>query len=138
MITVSYRHKFNYGYVQEGRCPVLQVRLASLDNSENGIDVDAHLDSGAEASLFSGLLLAALGVPLVNNKRKRYGSTFGDSVEAYLHNVRLTLPEVGSFDLEIGFSNGDIRRNLLGRDFFNLAQIGFRERQQEYYLTPSP
>jgi hypothetical protein len=107
-------------------------------DSDEGIDVDAYLDSGAERSLFNGFLLAALGVELINDKRKYYGSTVGDSIEAYLHDVRLNLPGVASFDLEIGFSNGQLRRNLLGRDFFALAQIGFRERHLEYYLTPTP
>ena len=51
-------------------------------------------------------------------------------MEACLHAVRLSHPELGCFDLEIGFSPFPLRRNLLGRDFFNLVQIGFRERQQ--------
>jgi hypothetical protein len=88
--------------------------------------------------LFNGGLLAALEVELMNGNPKYYGTTFGDTVSAYLHTVRLTVPSAGDFDLQIGFSNGDIRRNLLGRDFFNLVQVGFRERQMEYFLTPTP
>jgi hypothetical protein len=38
----------------------------------------------------------------------------------------------------VGFSSGEIHRNLLGRDFFNLAQIGFRERHLTFFITPSP
>ena len=31
-----------------------------------------------------------------------------------------------------------IKRNLLGRDFFNLLQIGFRERRQVFYVSLEP
>ena len=40
--------------------------------------------------------------------------------------------------MELRFSIGQIQRNLLGRDFFNLMQIGFRERHLEVFLTASP
>ncbi|MGH7816014.1 MAG: hypothetical protein ACREOR_01370, partial [Candidatus Binatia bacterium] len=112
--------------------------ITRQDNFGIGIDTDAYLDSGAEVSLFNGDLLAGLEIDLINNNRKSYGSTFGASVTGYLHTVRLILPDVGDFSLDIGFSNGEIRRNLLGRDFFNLVQIGFRENQLEYYLNPRP
>ena len=138
MVTVEYQHRFNYRRFRSRISPVLQVRITRQDNSGIGIDTDAYLDSGAEVSLFNGDLLAGLEMDLINNNRKSYGSTFGGSVTGYLHTVRLILPDVGDFSLEIGFSNGEIRRNLLGRDFFNLVQIGFRESQLEYYLNPRP
>jgi len=138
VVAVEYQHRFNYRQLRYGSSPVLQVRITRRDNPGLGIDSDAYLDSGAEASLFNGDLLAALEIDLINNNRKTYGSTFGGSVTGYLHNIRLTLPDVGDFSMEIGFSHGEIRRNLLGRDFFNLVQIGFRERQLEYYLTARP
>lgn len=102
------------------------------------MDTDAYLDSGAELSLFNGDLLAALEIELINDKPKSYSPTVGNSITGYLHEVRLTVPDIDDFNLEIGFSDVQIRRNLLGRDFFNLVQIGFRERQLEYYLTPVP
>ena len=43
-----------------------------------------------------------------------------------------------TIDLDIGFSTVPLRRNLLGRDFFNLVQIGFRERQQVFYVRGEP
>jgi hypothetical protein len=138
LFTVIYQHKFNYTAAVQGSCPVLQLSLRRQDNPEIGIDTEAYLDSGAEASLFNGGLLAALEMELLNGSPKPYSTTFGDSVTAYLHKVQLTLPAVGEFDLEIGFSNGEIRGNLLGRDFFNLVQVGFRERQMEYFLTSTP
>jgi len=138
VVTVTYQHQFNYRQFQTSHIPLLQLRLVYPSGSENGIDFDAHLDSGCEGSLFNGHLLQSLGGTVMNDRRKRYGSTLGDSVTAYLHTVRLSLPDVAEFDLEIAFTDVEIRRNLLGRNFFNLAQIGFHERQLEYYLTFIP
>ena len=122
----------------EGQSPVLQVTISRLDRADDAIDVDAYLDSGTSTSLFNGFLLAHFGLDLINDKKKVFQSIVGSSVEAYLHRVQITLPGVDVFDLEIAFSNGQIARNLLGRDFFNLVQIGFRERRLEYYLNPRP
>src|SRR5438445_8977416 len=121
----------------EGRSPVLTVTLSILGGEEE-IDVDAYLDSGTSTSFFNGSFFTALGGELINDRKKTFTSTAGIPLEAYLHRVRLTFPELGTFDLDIGFSNGPIIRNLLGRDFFNLVQIGFRERRLEYYLIPHP
>ena len=138
MVTVEYSHRFYYREMIEGQSPVLTATMSSLEGGEGSIDIDAYLNSGASTSLFNGSFLSALGIPLINDRRKLFASTAGNSVEAYIHRVRLTLPELGAFDLDIGFSNTQIIRNLLGRDFFNLVQIGFRERQSEYYLDPRP
>jgi len=138
VVTVDYSHRFYYREMIEGRSPVLTATISTLAGGEESIDVDAYLDSGASTSLFNGSFLTALHVPLINDRRKSFTSTAGHSIEAYIHRLRLTLPELGSFDLDIGFSSTQIVRNLLGRDFFNLVQIGFRERQLEYYLYPQP
>jgi hypothetical protein len=138
LVRVDYQYSFNYRQVHAGSFPIIQVRITRQDNSGVGIDTDAYLDSGAERSLFNGQLLAALEVDLVNHKSKRYGSTTGAFIMGYLHDVRLTVPDVGQFNLEIGFSESQIIRNLLGRDFFNLVQIGFRERQLQYFLNITP
>jgi hypothetical protein len=124
--------------MEEGRSPVLTVTVSGLENAEKAIDIEAYFDSGTSTSLFNGSFLTGLGMQLINERKMVFRSTAGTSVEAYLHRVRLTLPEVGDFDLDVAFSNGQIVRNLLGRDFFNLVQIGFRERQLEYYLNPRP
>ncbi|HEU4341948.1 MAG TPA: hypothetical protein VFU31_10290 [Candidatus Binatia bacterium] len=138
MIVVNYLHEFNYRAFQDGRFPVLQLQVCDPDNLENKIDVDAYLDSGAQKSLFNGFLITSLGITLINDKTQRYNTTAGNFIEAYLHHIQLNLPGIGAFNLEIGFSSISIRRNLLGRDFFNLTQIGFRENQLKYYLTPTP
>jgi hypothetical protein len=137
VVTVVYQHQFNYREFPTGRVPVLPLSV-SLPGGQDSIDVDAHLDSGAGRSLFNGFIIRGLGVELQNDSPKPYTSTGGDTITGYMHRVRLFLPEVGSFDLEVGFSNREIRRNLLGRDFFDLVQIGFREHQLQYFLNTSP
>jgi hypothetical protein len=138
LVTVDYLHELNYREFVEGYSPILQLEVCAPDNSENKIDVDAYLDSGAQRSLFNGFVITSLGLTLINDRMERYVSTAGNSIEAYLHHVQLKLPGIGDFNLEVGFSNGVIRRNLLGRDFFSFAQIGFRESQLKCYLTPAP
>ena len=106
---VTYEHQFEYAHDPDGeRYPRLSCQIAKAAEPEITVDVDAHLDSGAGRSLFSGLIGTALDI------------------------------DVGSFDFELGFSSTDIHRNLLGRDFFNLAQIGFREHHLTFYVTPAP
>jgi len=65
-------------------------------------------------------------------------SVAGVGLTARLHRVQLVHPVLGSFALEVGFSTVPISRNLLGRDFFNFIQIGFRERYLTFYVTPTP
>jgi hypothetical protein len=138
LVLVDYQYSFNYRQLPFGSYPIIQVRITRQDDPNLGIDTDAYLDSGAQLSLFNGDLLAALEIELTNDKSRPYSATVGNPITGYLHEVRLTVPNMNDFTLEIGFSDVQIRRNLLGRDFFNLVQIGFRERQLEYYLTPLP
>ena len=62
----------------------------------------------------------------------------GTVLTATIHPVRLTHSDLGDFELEVGFTSVNIKRNLLGRDFFNLLQIGFRERRQMFYVSLEP
>jgi len=100
--------------------------------------VDAFLDSGAGHSLFDGGIAGGIGIDLLSGARKRYETTAGVLIDARLHRVRLSHLQLGNFELEIGFSMGAISRNLLGRDFFNLTQIGFRENQLTFLVSPTP
>ena len=121
-----------------GFFPILQMRLANPDHPSLSIDVDGYLDSGAESSLFDGLLLRALGFELGTGLARTYKGTSGPSLLARLHPVVLSHPAMGEFRLPAAFSEVPLRRNLLGRDFFNLAQIGFRVNQLTLLITPRP
>ena len=138
MVTVIYQHECNYRDLGTGEVPVLALSISLLGSPQNTIDVDAYLDSGTGISLFNGFIISSLGGELLNDSRRPYRSTTGVEIFGYLHRVRLAVPEVGNFELEVGFSDREIQRNLLGRDFFNLVQIGFRERRLQYYLNTTP
>lgn len=140
MEMVSYVHALNYRYDNTGRpFPKLLLQLTNPQFPEQTVETDAYLDSGAERSLFKADLALAIGLDLNSGPRKEYGSTVkGAGVEARLHFVQLSHPELGDFSLEVGFTESAISRNLLGRDLFSLIQIGFREKYLTFYVTPTP
>lgn len=139
MPTVAYPHEFPYRQSPAGGTfPILPVTISTSHQLTRSADVIAYLDSGAQRSLFDGTLAAAIGLDLLDGRRLPFASAAGFSIEAIIHPVRLSHPDLGDFGLEIGFSTIPLRRNLLGRDFFSLVQIGFRERQQVFYVRAEP
>lgn len=139
MVVVRYEHELPYGASAGGRLfPRLLLRLSNPSDPAQSLDVDAYLDSGAERSLFDGRLGRALGIAIENGARLTYATTFGATVSAWLHRVKFEHEELGDFDLEVGFSSQEVHRNLLGRDFFRLVQVGFREHHGVLYITPTP
>jgi len=103
------------------------------------VTTDACLDSGTSQSLFDGELLAGIGVALFNGPERRYSSTVsGSGMTARVHRVRLEHAQLGTFALDVGFSTVPISRNLLGRDFFELVQLGFRESHKSVFIEPNP
>ena len=139
MPTVAYAYQFPYRHGRAGGLfPILPITIMNPRQPSRAVDTIVHLDSGAQRSLFDGTLARLIGLDLFDGRRLPFASAAGVSIEALLHAVRLSHPELGEFDLEIGFSTAPLRRNLLGRDFFNLVQVGFRERHLVFYVTPEP
>ena len=139
MPVVAYEYRIGYPYDPDGnRSPRLSFQIAKADEPAVTVDVNAYLDSGAQRSLFSGRIGAVLGIDVLSGQQVVCQSTIGERLVTTLHPVRLTHPDLGSFNLEVGFSASEIHRNLLGRDFFNLVQVGFRERYLTLYVTPTP
>ncbi len=134
MSTVIYPFGFAYRFIERGLFPALQITVESRVGISQSIVVDAFLDSGAEASLFQGWIAQAIGIDLFTGTRRTYASTSGNALEARMHPLKLSHADLGSFDLTVGLSTSEITRNLLGRDFFNLIQIGFRENQQIFFI----
>ena len=139
METVSYVYRFDYSYDDEGeRFQKLLLQIASPGHPEHALEIDAYLDSGAERTLVDGRIGTALGLDLLSGPELRCVSITGTGLTARLHVVRFSHPDLGDFELEVGFTTVPISRHLLGRDFFNLIQIGFRERQLTFYVIPTP
>jgi len=118
--------------------PVLQLRIVASGLQTPPVDVDAHLDSGAELSLFQGWIPRAIGLDILSGRTRKYYPVNKQEIEARVLPVRLFHDRLGAFEMEIGFSLAGIKRNLLGRDFFDLIQIGFREHQITLYITAKP
>ena len=139
MVIVEYEQAFAYTHDETGtRRARLTLRLSNPNDPGRAIDVDAFLDSGAERSLLNGWIGRQIGIDILDGPRLRYEPTAGNAFEAALHPVRIEHPDLGAWTLTIGFSLSPIRRCLLGRDFFNLVQIGFREHHLTFFVSPRP
>lgn len=114
------------------------MTICNAGDPAQAVGIDAFIDSGAEGSLFQGWIPESIGLALLDGERKRYAPVHGVPLEARLHRVTLSHTELGSFELELGFCTVEISRNLLGRDFLNLIQVGFRENQQTFFISPTP
>jgi hypothetical protein len=139
MVTVQYSSEVAYTHdpLSGDLFPILPLQIANPHDPRQALDTNAYLDSGAQRSLFDGWIATALGFDLFSGPELRYASVTGASLAARLHTVSLTHPNLGSVELEVGFSTAPISRNLLGRDFFNFFQIGVHERYLTLYLSPT-
>lgn len=79
--------------------------------------------------MFDGRLGVSLGLQLLEGSPVRLVSTHGDELPESEHRVLLEHDDLGVIALDVAFTAAEIRRNLLGRDFFRSFQIGFRESQ---------
>lgn len=130
MPSVSYGISLDYLRDPEAGNPFpgLWIAVAHPDRTRE-LEVQCHLDSGAELSLFDGESARAIGLELQRGVPQIFSSSSGAKLLPRLHTVRLIHADLGERELRIGFSEQRLARNLLGRDFFNLIRIGFRERQ---------
>lgn len=134
-INVVYDLEFRYPRDERGTpFPILPIDLAAINQPGDMIARHAYLDSGAEYSVFATELGLALGLDLRSGARRVYATSTRHRLDAAVRRVLLLL---GRFELDLGFSE-EVSRNLLGRDVFNLVQVGFRERYLSYYITPRP
>jgi len=135
---VQYEHALDYVDTPRGPVPALVVLVSAPSGTGRKFETIAHLDTGAERSLFDGDICVNLGLSLFSGRKRKFNFTGGGGPQGWEHSVAISHPALGSFDLEVSFSGGPITRNLLGRDFMNLIQIGFRERLQSFYVTVQP
>lgn len=102
------------------------------------LDVHAALDTGAGRSLFDGQIGVALGFGLLDGPPLVMSMMTGTHLETRVHPVRLHHTALGEFRLDVAFSTAPISRNVLGRDFLNMVQVGFRENQLTFYVAAEP
>lgn len=139
--TVSYARSFAYliDSLSGESFPGLEIRVSLPNNQNKGVDLVAHLDTGAAQSVIDGgRIVSSLGIDLMAGPEISLGSVIGVPLVARIHRVELVHPDLGSFTLDAAISTVPIRRNLLGRDFFAHLQIGFREFQHIFHVTAAP
>lgn len=141
MIQINYEHEFTYLLSDDeepSSFPGLLVQLRNPGDPELAIDLQCHVDTGAEYSVLGGAIATALGFDLLAGVPLNLLATTGAAHEARLHPVVISHDVLGDFPLAVAFLLGEVRRNLLGRDFLNLVQIGFQENSQRLLITPQP
>ena len=145
MVYVEYLYEIPYSIEgQTGRTvPKLQVQVINPLDETQALDTDAVIDTGTAKSLFSTHCAVAIGLDIANGTPYGWTTSAGGSISGRIHPVRLSIPNIGDFEMEIGFREEgglrhDLMRNLLGRDFLDLIQIGFREHHQTLFITPTP
>ena len=116
------------------RFPGLLVQLRS-PVTQQSIDALAHIDTGASASLFDGGLATAIGIDLLAGRRSGVSFVSGGGLSCCLHEVSVQHEVLGNFEIPLAFSTSEIRRNVLGRDFLAYVQLGFNERDLEFYIV---
>jgi hypothetical protein len=114
--------------------PGLPIEVSSPDHVGR-LETYAQVDSGAELSLFDGRLVQRLGIDLMAGPEILLASSGGFSITGRIHQIELSHLDLGRFTLDAAISTVPIRRNLLGRDFFQHIQIGFREFHHTLLIT---
>ena len=105
MVSVTYSHQFGYLTTGDrGRFPGFLIQVQNPTRPALSVEVDAHLDSGAERSLFDGWIARSIGLDLLGGPVRRYAPTQGLPLEARIHHVVLVQPILGTFSVEVGFS----------------------------------
>ena len=109
--------------------PLIKIRLS---HNNNVVQLNALIDSGAQASVFHAVVAEKLGIDMKAGLKHEFFGISGHTIDAYFHTVRLQL--VGSSDsleLAVAFTDSPGVGALLGQaDFFQHHQIKF-ERYKE-------
>ena len=139
--SVAYAHSFSYQVdsLSGEAFPGLPVRVSLPEEQQTYLDLVAHLDTGASRSIFDGArLVSAFGIDLMDGKEIGLGTVGGFVLAARIHHVQISHPTLGRFTLDAAISTVPIMRNLLGRDFFQQIQIGFREFHHTFHIAAVP
>lgn len=129
--TVSYAHKFEYRNIpgHEGLYPALLLSISATES----VDTVGVIDTGSVRTLFNGELAAAIGLRLEDGTPQALYPINGGVLRTKLLKAHILFNGL-EFDLDICFSEARVNRNLLGRDFLEKIQVGFREHHRLIYL----
>ena len=76
-----------------------------------------------------------IGLDLFNGKPFAFELNNGVALHARILPVVISHQQLGRFNFDARFSTEPLRSNILGRDFFDLLQVGFDEHHSEVYLS---
>jgi hypothetical protein len=133
--SISFDHDLDYLDTTFGWAPALVVAVENPQEPGKSYDTVGFLDTGAEMTLFDGELIQVLGIEMLSGKKQDFSFTQGASMSARQHDVFLSHPALGKLRFPVYFSLGPIHRNLFGRDFLELLQVGFRQYDQMFFLS---
>lgn len=118
-----------------GLQPAAEVKLFNGDLTTMAVGI---FDSGSPYTVFSPEYAGLIGIDDVTDGRREGISTFGGTTHVFLFDLEIQLLRAGTrFSAQIGFFEGHVSRNILGRSvIFSAFEIGFRERTQVIHLKP--
>lgn len=115
--------------------PGAQVTIYGPAGSDAAL---AYIDTGADYCYFNGDRCRALGINLVDGRRRKVIAVSGHETEFYLHEVELEFAGL-RVPFAVGFSTRPLRREILGRNgFLEHIQLGIRERHRSVLIEPRP
>jgi hypothetical protein len=138
---MAYTHSFSYQIdsLSGETFPGLPVRLSLPEDERTFLDLFTHLDTGASCSIFDGApAVSTLGINVMDGREIGLSTVGGFALTARIHRVQISHPQLGRFTLDAAISTVPIARNLLGRDFFQQIQIGFREFHHTFHVAAVP
>jgi hypothetical protein len=143
VVATSVTYPFSFPYSIDSYSgqsyPGLAFEVSLPDDPEASMFMNAYLDSGAELSVFDGgLIVPFLNLDLMAGPEVNLRAATGVALSARIHRVNLSHPQLGRFTLDAAISTVPIRHNLLGRDFFQHLQIGFREFHHTFLIANAP
>ena len=109
-----------------GTQPAAEVILYLGNHSARAVGI---FDSGSVYSVFSPEYAALIGIDDITAGNREDISTLAGSRPMFLFNLEVQLGIIGPrFAAQIGFFEGHVSRNILGRSvFFSAFEIGFQE-----------
>jgi len=116
--------------------PYVIVRLAHGGNHK---DIIALVDSGADVCLFHSDIGKLLDIDVESGSELAFHGVSGAKASAYLHRITLTVRDMKSISLDVGFTDSmAVGTGLLGQQgFFEQFHINFQMSEKVFSLTPS-